>query len=440
MERFVFKHLNLWKNEKQRKPLLVRGARQVGKTHAIRELGNKFQRFVEVNFEQKPELKALFDRDLSPQRIIRALNVALGQEIIPGDTLLFFDEIQEAPQAITALRYFYEQMPELHVIAAGSLIEFAIRQVGIPVGRVESLYIYPMSFMEFLLAKGEHHLVEELMQHSPIEEILEPIHQKCLSLLGEYFFVGGLPEAVAAWVARADIRETARIHQTLIDTYRQDFSKYTGKTQLKHMRILFDRIPLFTTKKFKYTSISDSLRKREIEPCLDALVTAGVAHQVFHSAAQAQPLGAQATPDLFKAMLLDIGLSQAVLGKGSEKWLLGVDEQRINRGEIVESFVGQELLAYADPHIRAQLYYWHNEKATSMAEVDYVCASDNGAIPIEVKSGHSGRLKSLHQFLQLHRSSPFGLRFYAGQFATNERVKSFPLYAIASAIRSQALS
>ena len=198
--RIIDLHLRKWKDDKYRKPLLLRGTRQVGKTYAVRKLGKSFEHFVEINFEQLKEAVKVFEKDLVPERIIRSLSLIAKAPIVPGKTLLFLDEVQEAPQAILALRYFYEEMPDLHVVAAGSLLEFAVEKVGVPVGRISMLYMYPMSFMEYLVATGEGLVVKEILEHPIGEEMGDPIHAAILDKLGEYLSIGGMPEAVTRWV------------------------------------------------------------------------------------------------------------------------------------------------------------------------------------------------------------------------------------------------
>ena len=204
MKRFIDKHLAEWKESTTRKPLLLRGARQVGKTFAVRSLGRLFDNFVEINFELNPDVALIFEKDLEPQRIVRELSLFIGRQIVPGTTLLFFDEIQSVPKAFSSLRYFYELMPELHVIAAGSLLDFVTEYIGIPVGRVTSLYMYPVSFIEFLGALHQDFLVEEILKHTPEAPLSDPIHQKLLSFVGEYLAIGGMPEIVQCWQEKKD--------------------------------------------------------------------------------------------------------------------------------------------------------------------------------------------------------------------------------------------
>jgi Predicted ATPase (AAA+ superfamily) len=431
MKRLIDYHLEVWKTDKHRRPLLLRGARQVGKTYAVRELGKSFTNFVELNFEAQPKLAALFEQDLDPARIIRDLmGTVVSASIIPGKTLLFFDEIQVVPRAITALRYFYEQMPELHVIAAGSLLNFAIEAVGIPVGRVSFLNMYPLSFIEFLQASGHGLLIEKIIHHQGFQEMSTFVHQELLSLIGQYVAIGGMPQVVHAWCAEQNPRTIAQFHQALINSYRQDFYKYAKNLNIKYLNALFGSIPFQLGKKFKYSAIEGGFRTRELSPGLDLLCTADVAHKALYTAAQGVPLGAQVDSSDFKAMLLDVGLSQSLLGLTFGDWLIHAEQAFINKGEIVEAFVGQELLAYTDPIYDAQLYYWHRRKVGGEAEIDYVMQIGENVIPIEVKSGSGSTLKSMHVFLDVHQNSPHGIRFSTQNYSVHEKIHSYPLYAI----------
>lgn len=249
-----------------RKPLLMRGARQVGKTHVVRELGKEFDSFVEVNFERRKEIKALFEANLDPKQICEKLELIFSQKIVPQRTLLFFDEIQVCPEAIIALRYFYEEMPELHVIAAGSLLDFAIEKVGVPVGRVSFCYMYPMSFIEFLMATGNELFAKEILQHPATEAFIEPLHQKGLQLLGEYMLVGGMPEAIAHWTEHRDITLCTETQHSIINAYRQDFEKYAKKNELKYVELLFNRIPAMICEPFKFSRVADAGALNQIKP------------------------------------------------------------------------------------------------------------------------------------------------------------------------------
>jgi predicted AAA+ superfamily ATPase len=437
MKRDLMIYLNEWKNAEDRKPLLLKGARQVGKSYLARELGNDFQDFFEINFEFEPGLKSLFEKDLDPVRITRDLSIALDKDIIPGKTLLFLDEIQECPKAITSLRYFYEKMPQLHVIAAGSLLEFVIEELGIPVGRVIPLYLYPLSFMEFLTATGNERLRHEIENHNPGEEFPALIHNKLLDLIGEYIAVGGMPEAVQKWIETGNLKTCMKIHQTLIETYRQDFAKYAKKRKREYVEMVFDSIPRLLGKKFVFTAVSPHVRARELRPALELLSKAGIAHIVYHSSSNGLPLGAEVNPLISKVIFLDVALAQSVLGIDYGQWILDPVHSIINRGAITESFVGQELLAYGSPFIKNQLYYWIREQSGGLAEVDYTTAVNGQVIPIEVKSGQTGSLKSIQVFLEKKKNSPYGIQFSQRNYFMDKKIKQYPLYAIYSALATR---
>lgn len=434
MKRDLMFHLKAWQTDGDRKPLLLRGARQVGKSYLARELGREFPGFVEINFELEPGLKLLFEKDLDPVRITRDLAIALGKDITPGETLLFLDEIQECPKAITALRYFYEKMPLLHIIAAGSLLEFTIEELGIPVGRVIPLYLYPLSFMEFLTASGNERLRHEILHHDPAAEFPEILHNKLLGLIGEYMAVGGMPEAVQKWIETGNFKTCLKVHQLLIETYRQDFAKYAKKRKQEYVEMVFDSIPRLLGKKFIFTAVSPHVRARELRPALELLAKAGVVHIVYHSAANGLPLGAEVNPLVSKVIFLDIALAQSLLGINYGQWILDPVHAIVNRGAITESFVGQELLAYGSPFMKNQLHYWAQEQSGCMAEVDYITAVNGGAVPVEVKSGKTGSLKSIQVFLEKKKNSPYGLQFSQRNYGADKKIKQYPLYAVSSAL------
>ncbi len=438
MKRMIDYHLLNWKNDPLRKPLLLRGARQIGKTFAARQLGKTFADCVEINLEQLKNAAAIFEKDLVPNEMIADLSILVNKPIVPGKTLLFIDEIQAVPRAVTSLRYFYELMPELHVIAAGSLLDFALNEVGAPVGRVQSLYMYPLSFIEFLVAVGETLAVERIVTH-PIEKEMSPvIHKKILELVGKYAALGGMPEVVDCWRRTKKPLDCTNYHTQLLDYYRQDFNKYARERQIKYVKTLFDAIPRQLGKKFKYSSIEGGYRKRELAPALDLLETAAVARKVHHSSSQGLPLGAEIDPLDYKVIFLDVGLAQALLDLSLADWFLEPLAQLTNKGSIIEAFVGQELLANSSPDKEKNLYYWNRETPGSQAEVDYVIQKGNDIIPIEVKSGRGTTLKSLHSFLERHPHSHYGMRFSVHNYSIHGAIHSYPLYAIFNAVGSSA--
>jgi predicted AAA+ superfamily ATPase len=430
MKRITYYHLLRWRNEPHRKPLLLRGARQVGKTFVVREFGKQFKSYVEVNFELLPQAIRIFELDLQPERIIRDLSILLERSIEPGKTLLFFDEIQRAPKAIAALRYFYELMPLLHVITAGSLLDFALEKIGLPVGRISMLYMHPLCFLEFLSAKNNPLLLEAILNSPPTHPLSPPIHEKLLRCLAEYFAIGGMPAAMQQWLDSGDINKCVRIHSELLETYRQDFPQYSKKHQQEYVELVFNELPLFIGKRFKFSSLaSGQLKKRELNPALDLLIKAGIIHKVVHASGQGIPLGASARPEIFKTIFLDCALSQKALGAKAGNWLLDGQAMFINKGEVAEAFVGQELVAASPPYEKNSLYYWHREARSSNAEVDYLMQLEDSIIPVEVKSGSTGSLRSMHAFLNEHPNSPYGVRFSMGNYSIQDRIHSYPLYS-----------
>lgn len=432
MKRFIEKDLEAWKSVRFRKSLILRGARQVGKTYVVRKFAKQFSSFVEINLESQPEYREIFDKDLDAKRIIRDISIKRDEKIVPGETLLFIDEIQANPSAVTALRYFYEDIPELHVIAAGSLLDFAIQKVGIPVGRVESLYLYPMSFLEFLSATRGRIIIDKVIFNLPKEPVSEVINKNIIKTLGEYLAIGGMPDVVKCWIEGKDPLRCFVAQHAIIDTYRQDFSKYADRFQIKYVDSVFNSIPIQLGHKFKYSEIEGDYRKRELSPALDLLITAGVAHKVFHSPGQGIPVGAGVDPKCYKVIFLDVALAQAILGLDLGSWFLNPMQQFVNKGEIVEAFVGQELLSYDNPHVKKHLHYWQRNVPGSTAEVDYLIQKGEEIIPIEVKGGAGTTLKSMRMFLDTHKKTPHGIRFSTQNYSVHDKIHSIPLYAVAS--------
>jgi hypothetical protein len=437
MKRLIYYNLLQWCDLSNRSPLLLRGARQVGKTHVVQQLGKTFKYYIELNFEKNPELAKIFEHDLDPLRISREISLVLNKELEPDKTLLFLDEVQEVPRAIISLRYFYEEIPKLHVIAAGSLFDFAIERVGVPVGRISFLYMYPMSFIEYLCARDYQPLAIEIINHDATKPFNEVIHSKALRLLGEYMAIDGMPKVVHQWVTRQDIQSCTNVLQNIKNAYEQDFSKYAKRNEIKYVDLLFKQIPGLICQHVKYSHISPDFKKRELEPSLWLLEKAGIVHQVVHSDGNGIPLGAEADLRKFKLVTLDIGLNQAILGLELKDWFVDPIATFVNKGNLSEGFVGQELLAYFNPSDKQQLYYWHREKRGSNAEVDYLITHYRNIIPVEVKSGHSARMQSMRLFLQSHSASPYGIRFSIDNYSVYDRIHSCPLYAIAGIVEDK---
>ena len=431
MKRRIITYFQNWIQSPLRMPLILRGARQVGKTWAVREFARQENlELVEINFELHPKTKEAFS-NLEPEKILKALTFHGHPMVKAGSFLLFLDEIQECPQAIKALRYFKELMPELAVIATGSLMEFSLmkEKISWPVGRVEFAWLYPMSLSEFIEARGNPALAE-ILGHDPFEDkaLSASIHAVALEELREYLFCGGMPAAVHALIATKDPAEVRKVHDAILFTYRGDFHKYAPRIDADLAEKLFMNAPTLVGSRFKYSHIDPDRRAAEIKPAVGALEKAGIIRLVLHTSAQAAPLAAHTNPRIAKLLFLDVGLMHAGLRIDREivqsPELLG-----IHRGAVAEQFVGQELLATTTPYNEPGLWFWNREALNSQAEVDFVIAPKATLIPIEVKSGASGRLKSLRSFLDSHPNSDIGYRLYEGRMEKGaDGIVHLPLY------------
>lgn len=428
MKRHLEKELISWKQRPDRKPLLIRGARQIGKSFLIEKFGREnFESFVIINFEEMRDAQLSFEGDLTPSYLLRDLSTRLRTPIVPGKTLIFFDEIQACPNALLSLRFFKEQMPELHVMGAGSLLEFIMgdERFSFPVGRIEYLYMRPLSFVEFLEAKGEEMALSWIKEAIPHKPVGAATHKSLITSVKEYFMIGGMPEAINSFLNTGQFLDLDRIHYTLMNTYESDLGKYPRSTQQKFMKLLFEAAPRLIGEHFKYAKIHAHAQSRDYLESLDVLSRTGILHQVFANAASGIPLATQLNDKKFKLLFLDIGL----VPQTTQSLLSQEDLTLINGGNLAEQFVGQELIAYAQPYTRAVLYYWEREKKGSDAEVDYVIEAGPYVIPIEVKAGSKGRLKSLKQFME-EKKSILGLRISQAPLALEGNVLSVPFYMI----------
>lgn len=430
MRRSIEPILKKWMGQNHRSPIILRGARQVGKSFIIEKFGKEnFESLVTCNFEFRPQLADCFT-DLDPISICTRLEVAFKTRIIPGHTLLFLDEIQVCPKAIMALRYFKEKLPTLHVIAAGSLLEFALHeeQFSFPVGRIEFLYLKPLSFCEYLLSQNHNRLLE-LLQTTTLENPLDSfVHEELLKLLREYFLIGGMPAVVRVFSETRSLIECQKTLANLALTYRSDFPKYATKTQYKHLQTFFEKGPELVAQHFKYSLVSTEHRSQDLKIALEQLGWAGLFHKVVATSASSLPLEIHSKENKFKLLFLDIGLMNAACGLDI-KTAWDTELLQINAGSVAEQFVGQELLAYAEPHLNTQLYYWQRDKKGAMAEVDYVIQAGSKILPIDVKAGTTGSLKSLAQFL-LEKNVPFGIRLSQHPLSFYDKILSVPLYLI----------
>ncbi len=430
MERSIHQHLENWSTETNRKVLLLRGARQVGKTYSVRELGKKFEYFLEVNFESDRSIHHFFQGDLDVDEICQNLGAFYNIPVRSGKTLLFFDEIQACTAAVSSLRFFQEKKPDLHVIAAGSLLEFALQDLpSFGVGRIQFLYMYPMSFSEFLLAKGEQNLLKLLLGHEPQQSFNEAFHNRILRSLKEFLFVGGLPEVVQSFVQTKDLRQVMVILDRLINGFEEDFAKYKRRVPSYRLREVFQAVTKQSGSKFILSKASEHSGLEQIKDSLHLLEMAGLVYKVRHSSAVGIPLGARVDNKKFKVLMFDHGVFQRILGLEISDYLLAESFDLINKGNLAELFAGLELIKYCDPRSRPQLFYWHREKRGSMAEVDYLVQRSDKIIPIEIKSGTRGKMQSLWKFME-EKDTKYGVRCSLENFSQFDDIQVFPLYAM----------
>ncbi len=427
MKRHIDQYLLNWKQISGRKVLLVRGARQVGKTYSIRTLAKQFRYKLEVNFEEDPAIKSFFEGSLSPQHICEKLSAYFNVPIVEGETLLFFDEIQACPNALKSLRFFYEKMPDLHVVAAGSLLELAIGEIpSFGVGRISSLFMYPMTFGEFLIVT-EGQALSEILNSSYDKPIDAAFHQRLMEKFRVYSVIGGMPSIVESYRVHRDMRKCQNLIDELVINFQDDFSKYREQSDLPVLQEVFSSIVQQTGRKFKYSNISTENKTYHYKRALELLVKAGLAHKVYHTSAHGIPLGAQIDDKKFKVLLWDIGVYQRLLGLNLSEFLVQDDCELINKGSFAELFVGLEFIGNSSPLTREQLYYWHREARSSNAELDYVIQKDTEIIPVEVKSGIKGKLHSMNIFLE-ERNLKKGICFSPNNFYQSASICYLPIY------------
>jgi len=417
-----------WRNSTNRKPLIVRGARQVGKTFSITNLGEShFKHFVKIDFEKEISIKKIFDGDLSPDSIVELIEIEKNVDINIGETLLFLDEIQLCPRAIMALRYFFEELPELHVVAAGSLLEFELTKISFPVGRVEFMYMYPLSFDEFLVATGHQRLIEKrptLANKNPLPMVL---HDKFIKLLKIYFIVGGMPEAVNSYI-NGSLSSVGKVHENLVLSFVNDTLKYEKNLDVDILRRVFEKIPSMIGREIKYSNIARDITIYKIKVVLEVLKKSLLIHQVSSSSAGGLPLAAGMDPKVFKYCFLDIGLMQFMSGISSNEIIQSDDILACYAGALCEQYIGQELIQAGGSQNR-HLFYWSRSKRGSTAEIDYLVVRNGAITPFEVKNGPAGKLRSLHLFMEEHPHVNKGIVLNTGEIGTFGNIHFLPLYA-----------
>lgn len=426
MKRKITKKLIQWRDNSNHKPLLIRGARQIGKSYSITDFGeNYFEGNLHIiNFEKNPELYEIFELNLDSNRIISELELILGKRIISQKDLLFFDEIQECPKAIMSLRYFYEQNPDLHVIAAGSLLEFALQDISFPVGRLQLISMFPMTFEEFLIACDNSLIAEKIKKiNEPLPiNILEKVNYE----LNKYFLVGGMPECVSTYIKTGSFIETAKIQSDLILTFQQDFSKYAIHSDKRCLNSVLKTVALKVGEQIKYSHLSNDFSNPTIKKAFELLETAYLFSRVNSVSPSGIPLGANLSEKKFKAIFLDIGLLSNINGLNSKKIIGKQKLSAIFNGKMAEQFVGQELKASCEGNV----YYWSRAARNSNAEIDYIIENNQKIIPIEVKSGKAGKLKSMHILLENFKNIETAYIFTENKYGElkEQKLKFFPLF------------
>jgi len=409
MKRAITNELIDWKNRTNRKPLIVRGARQVGKTYAIEQFAKShFKNIIKINFEEQNELKSIFKSQKTDQ-ILTELSILYSTDIIHGETLIFLDEIQACPEAIVTLRYFFEKHPDLHIIAAGSLLDFALTAMNysMPVGRIEFCYMYPLSFKEFISALAEDRILNYIENYTLDTDFSPAIHNKILELLRLYLFIGGMPEAVKIYINEKQLSQVERIHSSILTTLQYDFAKYGNRNQQEYLVSVLKYSAQNIGKKVKYANIDRDTRSSYLKESFYRLEFARLVHGIRHTSASGIPLVNHVNENIYKPLFLDIGLANHLCGIRLielEKILTSYE------GAMAEQFIGQELLTINPPYIDPELYYWTREEKNSNAEIDYVYQHNNSIYPIEVKAGKTGSLKSLHVYLS-EKKLNVGIRF-----------------------------
>lgn len=408
LERPIDALLLEWKNSRVHKPLLLRGARQVGKSWAVEHLGETFDYFIEVNFEKQPNMLEVFQKVHDVHELTNRLSMYYNTPVIPGKTLLFIDEIQDSVDAIKSLWAFKEDFPDLHVVAAGSLLEFALKGLSsFGVGRIRSLFVYPFSFDEFLVAEGKTAWVRAKQEANAEKPLFTPLYDDLVQHYRTFLMVGGMPASVAAWVTTHDYRECQAELDDIQLTYYDDFPKYADKVDPTLLRNTLQSVVMQIGNKFTYSHVDGGYRAEDVKKALSLLCDAGIIKRVNHTAANGIPLGAEVNDKYRKYIYLDSGLLLRILDMDlggarqlTELVLAGTAEDLVNKGGLAEMMLGWELVKYNNPRSQHELYYWENTAEGTKSEVDYIITRDLKVLPIECKAGVSGKMKSLYEFMR----------------------------------------
>jgi hypothetical protein len=432
-----------WLAGSHRKPLVLRGARQVGKTTLVREFARAAGlTLCEVNLERHREWSGVF-ASMDPVAICERLGAHLGRDVRAEGSLLFLDEIQAIPEALASLRYFLEEMPRLPVVAAGSLLEFTLARhsFSMPVGRIEYLHLGPMDFVEFLEAANPY-LAERMTMESVCAEGGFALHGEAMKWVRTYLLTGGMPEAVARWIETRSLAAVAAVQEEILGTYVDDFAKYAGGRDLAALQGVFRRLPAQAGRKVKYVNFSREMKSREVKSALDLFAKARLITPVRHSGANGIPLGAEENREVWKPLFLDVGLMNHANGIGEAEIASLADAELVNEGALAEQFAGQQLLFRGGGRTEPVLHYWLREGGKGNAEVDYVLQCGRDVVPVEVKAGKTGSLRALRRMME-EKKLPRAVRFDAGPWSVQRipradglgdwELTTLPLYAAAFA-------
>ena len=440
INRRIDSELEYWANSKNRKPLLLQGTRKVGKSSSIRKLGEKFDYFLEINFEKREfhHIKVLFENNLSPKQICDELSVIYKVPIIHNRTLLFFDEIQSCLPAISSLQCFYEEYPELHVVASGSLFEFTLGKLpSFGVGHIHSLFMYPFSFYEFLAACENNLLLNAIENATPDKPLCDAVHDKALEYLRIFLIIGGMPEVVAAYIVEKNVYKCQFVLNDLIISLRSDFAKYkqSGISPLQ-ITSVFDSMAKQSGKKFIFSKAGLDILHYKIKQALEMLKMAGLAIPVVHTSATDLPLDAEINLKKQKMLMLDTGILQRLQVMKLGNILLSDDFDLINRGGIAEVYAGLEMLKNSSFYEPQQLYYWQREQKNNQAEVDYIIQQDEKIVPVEINSGKNAKMQSMRSFFA-EKKSEYGIRASFENFTKSDNIQVYPLYAIGNLLKQK---
>ncbi len=436
MKRTIYSKLIDWKAlpDSERKPLILEGARQVGKTWIARNLGeNVFETYIELNFEKQTALRSLFESDFNLDRILLAIRAFSGKEVIPGKTLLFFDEIQWAPRGLLALKYFNDELKSLHVIAAGSLLGLQDHEgESFPVGKVTFLKIFPMTFDEFLIAIGKEELFNVLQKQDwPLINILASQFEESLR---NYYYVGGMPEAVEKFVTTKDYSKVRKVQRELIKSYRKDFSRHASNDILPRIELVWDSIPAHLAKenkKFIYAAIKSGARAKEYETAIKWLVDAGLAYKHTRVSKGEIPLDGFEDIESFKLFVLDVGILGAMCGLDRRSLINGSEFYKQFKGALTEQYVLQELICREDDENEVRVHYWAPD--TGQAKVDFVIQTGGQIAPLEAKAEISTKAKSLKVFSAQYKTALI-FRTSLLPYFKGDNVTDIPLYAVSKVI------